>query len=287
MYKNFILTESEKEQILNMHKSHGYKKPLNEGMGMIWLTKIKIDSPKELTDQEKVEMTNKFQNSYNGRIAVEFGPNEWYDYNGRIEDIQAYEEHINNDVYGQFRKSPNAASFEKEVRQSRRDPNLEEPYDSKFTSYDDYQDKSRKELAARLKDFNTRRENGELDEQETQINEYSDKFMGNIVDKFKQEAGQEVESYIKRFKEISKNLENKDITTYSWNDLKSVVDSYLNKGERGWEKNMKKQVDQDVDMMYGNIPDSTKKLHKDRMMGDEMDRMKNSHETWRNRLNSK
>lgn len=164
MYKNFNLTESEKKEILNMHKSHGYKKPLNEGMGMIWLTKIKIDSPKELTDQEKVAMTNKFQNSYNGRIAVEFGPNEWYDYNGRIEDIQAYEEHINNDVYGEFRKSPNAASFEKEVRQSRRDPNLEEPYDSKFTSYDDYQDKSRKELAARLRDFNTRRENGELDE---------------------------------------------------------------------------------------------------------------------------
>jgi hypothetical protein len=30
MYKNFNLTESEREQILNMHKTHGYKKPLNE-----------------------------------------------------------------------------------------------------------------------------------------------------------------------------------------------------------------------------------------------------------------
>lgn len=30
MYKNFTLTESEKEQILSMHKEHGYKKPLNE-----------------------------------------------------------------------------------------------------------------------------------------------------------------------------------------------------------------------------------------------------------------
>ena len=30
MYKNFKLTESEKEQILNMHKSHGYGQPLNE-----------------------------------------------------------------------------------------------------------------------------------------------------------------------------------------------------------------------------------------------------------------
>jgi hypothetical protein len=34
MYKNFNLTESEKEQILNMHKEHGYKKPLNEDIEM-------------------------------------------------------------------------------------------------------------------------------------------------------------------------------------------------------------------------------------------------------------
>jgi hypothetical protein len=30
MYKNFTLTESEREQILNQHKEHGYKKPVNE-----------------------------------------------------------------------------------------------------------------------------------------------------------------------------------------------------------------------------------------------------------------
>jgi hypothetical protein len=30
MYKNFNLTESEKEQILKQHQNHGYKKPLNE-----------------------------------------------------------------------------------------------------------------------------------------------------------------------------------------------------------------------------------------------------------------
>ncbi len=30
MYKNFTLTESEREQILNQHKEHGYRKPLNE-----------------------------------------------------------------------------------------------------------------------------------------------------------------------------------------------------------------------------------------------------------------
>jgi hypothetical protein len=30
MYKNFTLTESEREQILNMHKDKGYKQPMNE-----------------------------------------------------------------------------------------------------------------------------------------------------------------------------------------------------------------------------------------------------------------
>ena len=30
MYKNFTLTESEREQILNQHKEHGYKTPLSE-----------------------------------------------------------------------------------------------------------------------------------------------------------------------------------------------------------------------------------------------------------------
>jgi hypothetical protein len=30
MYKNFNLTEQEKKQIMEMHKSHGYKKPLHE-----------------------------------------------------------------------------------------------------------------------------------------------------------------------------------------------------------------------------------------------------------------
>jgi hypothetical protein len=32
MYKNFILTESEREEILNMHKSHGYKNVINEAV---------------------------------------------------------------------------------------------------------------------------------------------------------------------------------------------------------------------------------------------------------------
>jgi hypothetical protein len=35
MYKNFTLTESEREQILNMHQDKGYRQPMNEGLGLV------------------------------------------------------------------------------------------------------------------------------------------------------------------------------------------------------------------------------------------------------------
>ena len=53
MYKNFKLTESEKEQILNMHKSHGYGQPLNE------------QSP-QLTQQDYKEIANYFEELMSG-----------------------------------------------------------------------------------------------------------------------------------------------------------------------------------------------------------------------------
>lgn len=33
MYKNFSLNNKEKKEIMEMHKSHGYKKPINELRG--------------------------------------------------------------------------------------------------------------------------------------------------------------------------------------------------------------------------------------------------------------
>ena len=33
MYKNFSLNDNEKKEIMEMHKSHGYKKPINELRG--------------------------------------------------------------------------------------------------------------------------------------------------------------------------------------------------------------------------------------------------------------
>jgi uncharacterized Zn finger protein len=74
------------------------------------------------------------------------------------------------------------------------------------------------------------------------MNEYSEGFMNKIVNKFKQELTSDVELYVNRFKEISKNLENRDITTYSFEQLKQTVDSYVD----GYEKDSIKKLNYDI-----------------------------------------
>ena len=51
MYKNFTLTESEKEQILNMHKEHGYKK---ENPNRMWVNEQSSSYNKIKTEWSKV-----------------------------------------------------------------------------------------------------------------------------------------------------------------------------------------------------------------------------------------
>jgi hypothetical protein len=65
MYKNFILTESEKEQILNMHKGHGYGKPLNEiGFGAYDATQQAGKTPVQTTvSPESKTIADKLRNS--------------------------------------------------------------------------------------------------------------------------------------------------------------------------------------------------------------------------------
>lgn len=56
MGKKFILTESEREQILNMHRQHGYKKPLNEEMEDVDLgARIANDSASDYPDNNPYE----------------------------------------------------------------------------------------------------------------------------------------------------------------------------------------------------------------------------------------
>jgi hypothetical protein len=137
MYKNFKLTETEKHQILEMHKSHGYKRSINEIFGATWLTKIKIDSPEKLSDEQKHEMATKFSNTWNGLVAIEFEPGEWYNREGKIDDIKAYEEHVNNNVYGEYRKSPYNAEFEAGVKRYHRNTPLDSEHQYKLSSYDE------------------------------------------------------------------------------------------------------------------------------------------------------
>ena len=61
------------------------------------------------------------------------------------------------------------------------------------------------------------------------LNEYSDTIMRRLIDKFKSENPRLTDdiiiSYINDFKKISQKLENRDVTTYSWKDLETTVDS--------------------------------------------------------------
>ena len=54
MYKNFSLNNQERKEIMEMHKSHGYRKPINELRGDMfygedgYLPEVKPDGPIEI-----------------------------------------------------------------------------------------------------------------------------------------------------------------------------------------------------------------------------------------------
>jgi hypothetical protein len=116
MYKNFNLTESEKEQILNMHKDHGYGQPLSEsfddykmsaprsksiskissklnstpagfGKGKPW-----TDNPKYQTDREKlIQNKDKERDSDKSSVYVGQGSYLEKDTKQREKDYEEYE----------------------------------------------------------------------------------------------------------------------------------------------------------------------------------------------------
>lgn len=139
MYRNFSLTDTERKQIMEQHAAHGYKKPINEIFGATWLTKIKIDSPEELTDEQKHDMADKFQRQWNGLVAVEFAPGEWFNQDGKIENIEEYETHVNTNIYGKERERPGNAEFETKVKNYHRNTEPDSPHQYQYSSYDDYE----------------------------------------------------------------------------------------------------------------------------------------------------
>jgi hypothetical protein len=139
MYRNFSLTDTERNQIMEMHQSHGYKKPINEIFGATWLTKIKIDSPEELTDEQKHDMADKFQRQWNGLVAVEFAPGEWFNQDGKIENIEEYENYVNTEIYGKERERPGNAEFEANIKKNHRNTEPDSPHEYQYGSYYDYE----------------------------------------------------------------------------------------------------------------------------------------------------
>lgn len=148
MYRNFSLTDTERNQIMEMHQSHGYKTPINESLGATWLTKIKIDSQEKLTDEQKHEMADKFQRQWNGLMAVEFEPGEWFNQDGKIENIEEYENYVNTEVYGRW-KSPQNAEFEANVKKHHRNTEPDSPHQYQYSSYDDYETRGLTDLTPR------------------------------------------------------------------------------------------------------------------------------------------
>ena len=71
MYKNFNITEEERQQILEMHMSHGYKQLLNEADAPNW------DKVKSYLS------TNKFPPNYTSKVEVDDSNVNVYDSQGR------------------------------------------------------------------------------------------------------------------------------------------------------------------------------------------------------------
>ena len=64
MYKNFNITEEEKQQIMEMHKSHGYKQPINEA------SNIPAASP-NWDNVVNYLKTNKFPPNYTSKFELD------------------------------------------------------------------------------------------------------------------------------------------------------------------------------------------------------------------------
>ena len=60
MYKNFNITEEERQQIMEMHKSHGYKQLINEQ-----------DVAPNWDKVKSYLLTNKFPPNYTSKVEVD------------------------------------------------------------------------------------------------------------------------------------------------------------------------------------------------------------------------
>jgi hypothetical protein len=126
MYKNFNLTEEEKKQIMKMHKSHGYKKPINEEeeydgqesesdeisidpLVFFNLNKFKVALNTNEDDETMIEISLD-EDGYIGNIEVDFMMSDKYS----EEQLIGFVRKMANE--GHFNDVPSYMSFDIEKR---------------------------------------------------------------------------------------------------------------------------------------------------------------------------
>lgn len=94
------LTESQLKNVVEKIVQEN-KKTVSEQMGPTWLMKVKVDTSKPMSEEDKMKMIKYIGKGANGRVAIEFEQGEWYDNFGkRIEDIDTHEKYVEDELFG-------------------------------------------------------------------------------------------------------------------------------------------------------------------------------------------
>ena len=123
------LTESQMKTVINKIISEAFP-------GMYWLTKIKIDSPEQKTDETKRKEARMIGSVYNGPIAIEFNDGEWYNANGELINIDKYETEIHDFFRQQFNVNPEESRSKYGIGSK---DNIKDPvYDKRYKGVEDF-----------------------------------------------------------------------------------------------------------------------------------------------------
>jgi len=96
MYKNFNLSDEEKKQIMEMHKNHGYKKPVNEQE-----EENQNKQPQFEINSSIIGIPEYFVLTVNTGVEDEYGDTEEFDVKvfvigGSVENIEFSEDNYND-----------------------------------------------------------------------------------------------------------------------------------------------------------------------------------------------
>lgn len=89
MYRNFKISEEERKQIMNLHESHGYKKPLKEDFD---------DMSDRVSPYTKFKSPEELLMSINGRLITAVQMKEWSLVEEITMDVHNFVKKMNNDM---------------------------------------------------------------------------------------------------------------------------------------------------------------------------------------------